>query len=153
MHREPGHNSERRNGYYMVMDTKDHVWRNVKGEELTVPVTKAHADEKTLVVDTGEQWSLRGAVRLDPAGNPHVTFKVGAPRPLKKGSPKQVNYFRWTGEEWVGGIPRAALPTDSESDILISSPTRVSLSRENHLRDLDDHSKRSSRCTCNCCGE
>ena len=127
MHREPGHNSERRNGYYMVMDTKDHVWRNVQGEELTVPVTKAHADEMTLVVDTGDQWSLRGATRLDPAGNPHVTFKVGAPRPLKKGSPKKVNYFRWTGEEWVGGVPDAAMPTDAESDILISSPTRVSL--------------------------
>jgi hypothetical protein len=81
----------------------------------------------TLVVDTGDQWSLRGATRLDPAGNPHVTFKVGAPRPLKKGSPKKVNYFRWTGEEWVGGVPDAAMPTDAESDILISSPTRVSL--------------------------
>jgi hypothetical protein len=127
MCREPGHNSERRNGYYMAMDTKDHVWRNVQGEELTVPVTKAHADEMTLVVDTGDQWSLRGATRLDPAGNPHVTFKVGAPRPLKKGSPKKVNYFRWTGEEWVGGVPDAAMPADAESDILISSSMDVSL--------------------------
>ena len=127
MHRRPGHNSERRNGYYMVMDTADHGWRNARGEELTVPVTKVYADEKTLVVDTGDQWSLRGATRLDPAGNPHVTFQVGAPRPLKKGSPKQVHYFRWTGDEWVGGVPDAAMPTDSESDILISSPMEVSL--------------------------
>ena len=127
MCRRPEHNSERRNGYYMVMDTEDNVWRNAQGEELTAPVTKAHADEMTLVVDTGDQWSLRGATRLDPAGNPHVTFKVGAPRPLKKGSPKQVHYFRWTGDEWVGGVPDAAMPTDSESDILISSPMEVSL--------------------------
>jgi hypothetical protein len=127
MCREPEHNSERRNGYYMAMDTKDHVWRNASGEELTAPVTKAHADEKTLVVDTGDQWSLRGATRLDPEGNPHVTFKVGAPRPLKKGSPKQVHYFRWTGEEWVGGVPDAAMPTDAESDMLIWSPMQVSL--------------------------
>ncbi len=127
MCREPGHNSERRNGYYMVMDTTDHVWRNAKGDELTVPVTKSYADEMTLVVDTGDQWSLRGATRLDPAGNPHVTFKIGAPRPLKKGSPKQVNYFRWTGEEWIGGTADATMPTDAESDMLISSPMDVSL--------------------------
>jgi hypothetical protein len=127
MCRRPEHNSERRNGYYMVLDTKDHVWRNANGEELAVPVTKSYADEMTLVIDTGNQWSLRGATRLDPAGNPHVTFKVGAPRPLKKGSPKQVNYFRWTGEEWIGGAPDAAMPTDAESDILITSPMDVSL--------------------------
>lgn len=125
--RNPGHNSERRNGYYMVLDTKDHVWRNAEGEELAAPVTKAHADRMTLVVDTGDQWSLRGTASLDQAGSPHVTFKIGAPRPLKKGSPKQIHYFRWTGQEWIGGIPNATLPEDAESDMQILSPTEVSL--------------------------
>lgn len=127
LHRRPGHNSERRNGYYMVMDSKDHVWRNAKGERLTVPVTKDHADRMTLVVDTGDQWSLRGTARLDQMGNPHVTFRVGAPRPLKKGSPKQTNYFRWTGQKWTGGLPATKLPKDAESNMAISSSTQVSL--------------------------
>ncbi len=45
--REPAHIGERHNGYYMVMNTDDHVWRNVNGEKLTVPVTKNYADEMT----------------------------------------------------------------------------------------------------------
>lgn len=124
--RNPGHNSERRNGYYMVMDTDDHVWRNAKGERLTAPVTKAQADKMTLVVDTGDQWTLRGTAGMDQAGNPHVTFKIGAPRPLKKGSPKQMNYYRWTGQKWSTG-GGTDLPIDSDGDMLISSPTEMSL--------------------------
>jgi len=124
--RNPGHNSERRNGYYMVMDTNDHVWRNAEGERLTVPVTKAHADQMTLVVDTGDQWSLRVTGRMDQAGNPHVTFKVGEPRPLKTGSPKQMNHYRWTGQEWSAG-GGDDLPLDSDGDMLIPSPAEVSL--------------------------
>jgi len=121
-----GHNSERHNGYYMVMDTTDHSWRNVKGEELSVPVTKEQADSMTLVVDTRDLWSHRGTVAQDSAGTPHATFHVGDPRPLKKGSPKQMYYYRWTGKAWsVGG--GAALPQGCDGDMVISSPTEVSL--------------------------
>jgi hypothetical protein len=119
------HDGERHNGYYMVMDTKDHVWRNVKGEKLTVPVTKEHADKMTLVVDSGDLWTVRGTAALDSAGHPHVTFTIGEHMGLKHGGPKQMNHFRWTGQKWTdGGCPD--LPV-AVGDIRISSPDEVSL--------------------------
>ncbi len=119
------HNGERHNGYYMVMDTDDHVWRNVKGEKLTVPVTKEHADNMTLVVNTGDLWTVLGTASLDQSGNPHVTFNIGEHMGLRHGGPKQVNHYRWTGQNWIGGVS-TALPI-AVGDMLISSPTEVSL--------------------------
>jgi hypothetical protein len=119
------HDGERRNGYYMVMDTKDHSWRNVKGDKLTVPVTKEHADAMTLVVDTGDLWTVRGTAALDSADHPHVTFTIGEHMGLKHGGPKQMNHFRWTGQKWTdGGCPD--LPV-AVGDMLASSPNEVSL--------------------------
>jgi hypothetical protein len=126
LHRESKHNGQRHNGYYMVMDTKDHEWRNVKGEKLTLPVTKDYADEMTLVVDTGDLWSARGTTALDPAGKPHVTLEVGEGMGLHHGGPKQTHHYRWTGTEWYSG-GSTALPISSVGDMQIFSPLEVSL--------------------------
>ncbi len=126
LHLESKHNGQRNNGYYMVMDTDDHVWRNVKGERLTVPVTKDYADEMTLVVDTGDLWTVRGVTALDPAGKPHATFEVGEGMGLHHGGPKQTNHYRWTGQEWYSA-GSTALPIKAVGDMLVSSPTKVSL--------------------------
>ena len=126
LHRESKHNGQRNNGYYMVMDTDDHVWRNVKGEKLTVPVTKDYADEMTLVVDTGDLWTVRGVPALDPAGKPHATFEVGEGMGLNHGGPKQTQHYRWTGQEWVTG-GSTELPASAVGDMLVSSPVDVSL--------------------------
>jgi len=123
--KEPNHDGERHNCYYMVMDTKDKVWRNVKGQQLTIPVTKEEADEKTLVVDTEELWTVRGAVRLDEKGHPHIIFYMGEHMGLRHGGPKQVIYYRWTGEEWFTASS-ADLPV-ATGDILVSSPDMAGL--------------------------
>ena len=124
--RKPNHIGERHNGYYMVMDTDDHVWRNVKGERLNVPVTKDYADEMTLVVDTGDLWTVRGVTALDDTGKPHATFEVGEGMGLNHGGPKQTNHYCWTGQEWYSG-GSTELPVQAVGDMLISSPTEVSL--------------------------
>ena len=49
----------------MAMDTDDHIWRDVKGEKLIVPVTKEHADKRTLVVNTRDLWTVLGTTGLD----------------------------------------------------------------------------------------
>lgn len=126
LHRESKHNGQRNNGYYMVMDTDDHVWRNVKGEKLTVPVTKDYADEMTLVVDTGDLWTVRGVPALDPAGKPHATFEVGEGMGLHHGGPKQTHHYRWTGQEWITG-GSTELPASAVGDMLVSTPQDVSL--------------------------
>tara|TARA_B100000809_G_scaffold19840_2_gene17472 strand:- start:24498 stop:25898 length:1401 start_codon:yes stop_codon:yes gene_type:complete len=120
------HNGHRKNVYYMVMDTKDHTWRNVQGEKLKTPVTKELADEMTLVKDTGDLWTVRGLTRLDDKGNPHLIFYIG------KGGEKHIGpgalpaYYRWTGNEWVTGNNNG-LPATKESELRVSSATDVSL--------------------------
>ena len=44
----PKHDGERHNVYYMRFDTDKNEWYNVKGEKLTLPITKEQADNKTL---------------------------------------------------------------------------------------------------------
>ncbi len=123
--KEKAHDGERHNGYYMAMDTKDHLWRNVKGEKLTVPLTKEYADRMTLVIDTGDLWSVRGVAALDSTGYPHVTFTIGEGMGLKHGGPKQINHYRWTGKKWTsGGCPD--LPV-ADGDIRVSSSNNLDL--------------------------
>ena len=122
---EDSHIGERHGGYYMVMDTKDHVWRNVKGETLDAPVTKEQSDSMTLVHDTGELWAFRGTVALDAAGHPHITLYVGEGMGLRTGGPKQVRHFRWTGHEWTNNS-NPELPV-AVGDMVVASPSEVNL--------------------------
>ncbi|GAB5562573.1 MAG: hypothetical protein SynsKO_42200 [Synoicihabitans sp.] len=119
-----GHTTERRNAYYMVMDTKSGVWRNVQGETLSMPIVKDYADEKTLAVTTGDLlWTFNGAAKLDPASHPHFTTSIGPMDWSKFGGSKLTTHFRWTGQEWSGnlatGMPRGG------GDMLISSSEDV----------------------------
>jgi hypothetical protein len=124
--REPNHNGQRHNGYYMVMDATDHTWRNVKGERLTLPVTKDYADEMTVVADTGDLWTVRGVTALDPSGKPHITLEVGEGMGLHHGGPKQTYHYRWTGEEWVTG-GSTDVPISAVGVMQVSSPDELSL--------------------------
>lgn len=120
------HDGERHNGYYMVMDTKDHSWCNVKGEKLDAPVTKEQADEMALVHDTGELWAYRGTTALDSCGHPHVTLYVGEGMGLKHGGPKSVKHFSWTGKKWTNHSD-PSLPVRAVGDMEISTPEKVNL--------------------------
>ncbi len=123
--KEPNHDGERHNCYYMVLNTDNSEWRNVKGEKLTTPVTKEEADVKTLVTNTEDMWTVRGAVRLDNEGNPHIIFYMGEHLGLKHGGPKQVIYYRWTGKKWMTA-ESTDLPV-ATGDIMVSSPKKASL--------------------------
>ena len=124
--REPNHIGERHNAYYMAMDTDDHIWRNVKGEKLDVPVTKGYADEMTVVADTGDLWTVRGVTAMDDTGKPHITFEEGEGMGLHHGGPKQTKHYRWTGQEWVTG-GSTEVPISSVGEMQVSSPLEVSL--------------------------
>ena len=119
------HIGQRHNGYYMVMNTDDHVWRNVKRERLSMPLTKEHADKMTLVVNTGDKWTVQGTAAIDQEGHPNVTFTIGEHMGLRHGGPKQVNHYRWTGQKWYGS-DSTDLPV-AVGDMLVSSPNEVSL--------------------------
>jgi len=123
--KEPIHDGERHNSYYMEMDTDNKEWSNVKGEKLTTPVTKELADKKTLVANTKDLWTVRGTVRADDEGNPHIIFYMGEHLGLRHGGPKQVNYYRWTGEKWFTA-ESTDLPV-ATGDILVSSPDEARL--------------------------
>ncbi len=112
-----GHLTSRYNGYYMQMDCKDGSWWNVLGEELTVPVTKEHADEKTIVRNTGEERTRIGTCRMDEEGNPHVT--------VREGSPAQMIYYRWTGDHWLGPIDVTGLAQSQDGDMMVESPNEI----------------------------
>ncbi|GMQ49456.1 BNR-4 repeat-containing protein [Vibrio sp. 10N] len=125
-----GHTTERHNTYYMIFNTKEGTWRNVKGETFELPVTRELADEKTLALDTKDKWTFNGSVHLDQDGNPHIGTNIGVDLGVKKtGGPKQTSHIRWTGEEWVGGNPvnPAAVNwgVDTRGDFFISSPEKV----------------------------
>tara|TARA_B100000809_G_scaffold54621_1_gene50291 strand:+ start:30357 stop:31796 length:1440 start_codon:yes stop_codon:yes gene_type:complete len=130
---DDNHDGERHNGYYMVMDTKNHKWYNVQGKKLTVPVTKEHADKMTLVVDTGDSWTVRGTAALDKNGNPHVTYTVGEHLGLIHGGPKQIQHFRWTGKNWTDGVC-ANLPV-ATGDMDLSVSGKISLLLASKTKD------------------
>jgi len=76
---DPGkHTGERHNGYYMVMDTKDHVWRNVKGEVLirrkktgfaiTSLIRNAHPDAQVIAIGKSGKTDFRKAYLLGDHG-------------------------------------------------------------------------------------
>lgn len=104
-----GHFPKRYNIYYMVFETKSERWKNVEGEELTLPVTRELADEKALVAETDGSWTFQGAVDLDTDGNPHIAMTIGREREgAKRSKPKHMHYFKWD-ERWVhmedSGLP------------------------------------------------
>lgn len=122
---EERHDGERHNAYYMVMDTKDHLWRNAAGKALVTPITKEYADIHSIVANNGKAWAYRGDVTVDSAGNPHVTQYVGEENFQRKGGAKQIRHYRWTGTEWTKGVSRD-LPT-AKANLVVSSPNKIDL--------------------------
>ncbi|AWB65610.1 hypothetical protein C2869_03785 [Saccharobesus litoralis] len=124
-----GHTTQRHDAYYMVFNTKTNTWRNVKGEPVTIPVTREHADKTTLVARTGKNWTFNGSAHLDENGYPHISTNIGRDLGHKTGGPKQTSYFRWNGSEWLGGNPVNTQARkdnlDTRGDFKIHSPTDI----------------------------
>ena len=99
-----GHSTERKNLYFATFNTKTNRWANVKGERLSLPITKEEADQKALAVDTGDMWTFGGITKVDASGTPHINAYIGEDIGWQIGGPKNASYHRWDGEKWVGNI-------------------------------------------------
>lgn len=121
------HTQEQRDNFVMIFDTQTGKWQNLHGEELTLPITKEIADQKTLAVETPEDlWISLGVGRLDPTGKPHLLYTAGGIRDIRFKAPAKAYYYRWDGQAWVG--PDTALfPTDSRGDIRPASPLETAI--------------------------
>ena len=104
-----GHSTERKNLYFATFNTKDNVWKNVSGENLSIPITKVDADEKALAVDTGEMWTFNGITKVDANGMPHINAYIGEDIGWQIGGPKHASYFAWDGKKWIGNM-KSGLP-------------------------------------------
>ena len=126
---ERGHIPERHNLYYMVFDTKNNVWKNVKNEPLQMPLTKELADQKTLVQEIPDDWTFQAIADVEPNGNPHVGILVGQDVGAKRSAPKRIQYFSWNGQIWIQSNTKN-LPK-GDADIEVKSKNKVSLYLEN----------------------
>jgi hypothetical protein len=113
---DPKHNAHRQNVYFMQMDTRSGDWTTVKGERLTLPVTKEVADASTLVEATGGARSSHGTCHVDGEGRPHLAFPVGG----------DVRYYRWEGKVWQKPVAVAAgYGRIKDGDFIVDSPLHV----------------------------
>ena len=113
----PNHSSLRVNAYFMTMNCGNDTWENVKGDALTLPITKAYADAHTRVIETGEEGIRRLTLRVDANGHPHMFHKENG----------QLVYYRWDEKNWqrLATFPSEYRVTDA--DFRIVSPNEIRL--------------------------
>lgn len=99
-----GHSTERKNLYFAKFNTSDNSWVNVKGDKLSLPITKEIADQNALAVDTGDMWTFNGITKVDASGTPHINAYIGDDIGWQIGGPKNASYYTWNGESWVGRV-------------------------------------------------
>ncbi|WP_044211337.1 BNR-4 repeat-containing protein [Flammeovirga sp. OC4] len=129
-----GHDGERHHCYYMKFDTDTKQFFNVKGEALTLPITKEYADQKTLAINTGDQWNHIGRSDLNDEGYPHISWYEGAHGGKRHGGPKQLMHYQWTGDEWVGG--ETNVPNKARGELVAKSKNEVSYLLEDNENKL-----------------
>ncbi|MDQ8198630.1 BNR-4 repeat-containing protein [Pelagicoccus enzymogenes] len=131
---DPPHVGERQNGYYMVMSAEDQLWRNIHGDVLEMPLTKEHADQYALAVNTGEKWVHGGDLALDDKGYPHFLLYLGDQNGKPWGGPKLLHHCRWNGEEWLfhGGDEKTLskrgnlhVPSPENVNVLVTEGTKL----------------------------
>jgi len=67
----------RYNVYYICRDAQG-VWCNAAGQKVALPVSKAEADEKCLVYDSGDEFAFLGSRQaVDGADRPYFRFGTG----------------------------------------------------------------------------
>ncbi|WP_405290933.1 BNR-4 repeat-containing protein [Algibacter sp. Ld11] len=128
-----GHIPERHNLYYMLFNTKTGQWKNVKNELLDMPLTKEVADEKTLVTNTGTDWTFQSIADVDQSGNPHVCILVGPDIGEKRSGSKRLQHFRWDGQEWLQS-KNVNLPRGN-GDLEVKSATEISIYLESEVNN------------------
>ena len=101
----------------MTLNCASDTWENVKGDVLTLPITKAYADENTTVVQTGEQGIRRVTLRADDTGHPHLFHRENG----------QLIYFWWNGDVWQRRVAFSQDYRVSDADFWIASPDVIRL--------------------------
>jgi hypothetical protein len=66
----------RYNIYYIRRDP-DGLWRNAAGEKMSLPISKAQADARCMVADSGDEFTGVNAIAVDKGSRPYVKFRVG----------------------------------------------------------------------------
>ena len=104
-----GHSTERKNLYFVTFNTASNTWSNVEGRSLSIPITKAVADQYALAVDTGDLWTFNGSTKVDENGRPHIAAYIGEDIGWQIGGPKHASYFTWRNQQWQGDF-KSGLP-------------------------------------------
>ncbi len=75
----PGlHEAVYRYNIYYMKRRADGTWRNAAGQPVSLPVSKAEADTKCLVFDSGHEFTLGGRkILIDSQDRPYIHFRVG----------------------------------------------------------------------------
>ncbi|GAA4957857.1 hypothetical protein GCM10023315_01600 [Algibacter aquimarinus] len=129
-----GHIAKRYNVYFMVFNTRNNKWKNVKGESIAIPVTREEADAKALVANTPNNWTFQGVVDLDPDGNPHIGMTIGKEiKGSRRSAPKTMHHFKWNGTEWIHSI-NAGLPKGN-GDFNVKSAKELSFYLESKTQE------------------
>jgi len=66
----------RYNMYYICRDAQG-TWRDIAGDRVKLPVSKAFADKKCLVFDSGDEFTNIGCPAVDSNNHPYVRFRYG----------------------------------------------------------------------------
>ncbi len=66
----------RYNIYYMRRKP-DGIWVNANGKAVSLPVSKAEADAKCLVYDSGDEFARPHRLAVDKDNRPYIMFRVG----------------------------------------------------------------------------
>ena len=129
-----GHIPKRYNVYYMSFNTKTNIWRNVKGEHLSIPITREVADEKTLITKTPGNWTFQGVVDMDELGNPHIGMTIGAEvEGARRSASKAMHHFKWNGTTWIHS-KNAGLP-QGNGDLEVKSANEIDFYLEEEIND------------------
>ncbi|MCC5453272.1 BNR repeat-containing protein [Rheinheimera sp. UJ51] len=121
-----GHVPRRHDVHFMVFNTETDEWRTVDNQPLNIPLTREEAEQKTLVMDTGDMWTFNGSTHLDNKGNPHVSINMGKDIGEKAGGPKLTYHLRWDGNEWLGGSPVNGQKSGiSRGDFEVTDPNTI----------------------------
>ncbi len=106
----------RYNQYYIRRDAAG-TWRNIEGDKVTLPVTKACADEHCLVFDSGDEFSNIARPMTDSKNRPYARFRYGV-GDWKAGGNVAVPWT-WRCAAWSDGKWKLteSIPTDWPGEV------------------------------------
>ncbi len=101
--RHPGGVVDKRTDlYFMQTDDLGRTWRNVRGEAITVPVTKPENPARVRDYSAERRLVYIHDLDLDRAGRPVILYTTSADfKAGPSGDPRWWTIARWTGSEWA----------------------------------------------------